>query len=42
VIAIRESYKNGGETYYSLADAFGVTFTAIAKIVTRKTWRHVP
>jgi hypothetical protein len=42
VCAIRRRHASGGITKRALAKKFGVTPTAIAHIVKRKTWRHVP
>lgn len=41
VIAIRE-YAAGGVSFRSLAKRYGVTPPAIANVVRRKSWRHIP
>lgn len=38
---IRQRYAGGGETYVTLAEAFGVSPAAIRFVVTRRTWQHV-
>jgi len=39
---IRADYAGGGWTYLALARRYGVTLTTIAKLVARKTYKHVP
>lgn len=41
VLAIRKRYAAGRETYASLAAAYRVTFSNIAAIVKRRSWRHL-
>jgi HNH endonuclease len=42
VLAIRARYARGGTTYPELASIYGVSSQAIAAIVSRRTWRHLP
>lgn len=39
---IHDVYRSGAFTYHDLAERYRLHFTAIAKIVTGRTWRHVP
>jgi hypothetical protein len=41
VIAIRQAYAAGGETYDSLANEYGVSSITIFDAIKRKTWKHV-
>ncbi len=41
VIEIRERYADGGITYQSLGEMFGVRVASISRIVKRKYWRHI-
>lgn len=41
VILIREIYKLDKLTYLQLATIYGVKKSAIHKIITRKTWKHI-
>ena len=41
VLAIRKDYEVGGITYKELAERYGVQWSAIGKIVTRTSWRHL-
>ena len=41
VCEIRGLYEAGGASYTALGKQFGVDYTTIRAIVTRKTWRHV-
>lgn len=41
VRAIRGRYAGGGETLFTLAAEFGVTFSMIGMIVRRQSWKHV-
>lgn len=41
VKAIREARKSG-KSFRGIASDFGVSTSAVCKIVTRKTWKHVP
>lgn len=41
VRAIRARYSTGGESYATLARAYGVNPSTIGKIVTRERWKHV-
>lgn len=38
---IRKLYAAGGETFYTLADRFGVADTTISGVVNRHTWKHI-
>lgn len=42
VMECRESYFSGAATVTQLARHYGLTNSAIGKIVTFKTWKHVP
>lgn len=42
VIEIRRRYAAGGICLHKLAEDYPVTFSAIHRIVTRQTWKHVP
>lgn len=42
VILIRKLYNTGDYSYNDLAFLFGVGFNAIALIVRRDTWKHIP
>jgi len=41
VMAIRSLYESGDYSYSELAKEFTVSISAIARIITRKTWKHV-
>ena len=41
VTEIRRRYAEGA-TLHQLGDEFGVSFTNIHMVVTRRTWRHIP
>jgi hypothetical protein len=41
VLAIRARYSAGGVTQSQLADEYGVTYSNIAYICRRETWRHI-
>lgn len=41
IATIRNKHKSGAYYYKDLAEEFGVSLSSIAKIVTRKTWRHL-
>lgn len=38
---MRAAYAAGGTTYSALAPKFGITYQAVAKIITRARWSHV-
>lgn len=42
VVEIRALYAAGGTTLMAIGAKFGVQFPAIYKIITRKTWAHLP
>jgi len=42
VLAIRQGYDTGSWTYASLAHEFGVGKSAVAHIVKRRSWQHLP
>jgi hypothetical protein len=41
VSMIRSLYREGGETYHSLAFKFGVSFGLIGEVVRHRIWRHI-
>lgn len=41
VLAIRQRYREGGETHASLAEQYGVTSVAICALLNRRTWKHL-
>jgi uncharacterized protein YjcR len=42
VIAIRARYAEGGVTYKKLGEQYGVSGSAIARVVRRENWKHIP
>ncbi len=38
----RETYFSGSATVTELARHYGITNSAVGKIITFKTWKHVP
>ena len=42
VIAIRKQYAEGGITYENLGQQYGVSSGAIARVVRRENWKHIP
>lgn len=42
VLEIRKKYKAGNVSMINLAKQYGVSFSSIQRVLTRKTWRHLP